>query len=311
MRPQHSPPVVRPVPSTPPHLRGATGRGLPFPAAGEHRHGVQVRAGQSRRSPRGAVLAVAVQPPFVDTPGFLLVLLLAVALATAVAVLLRVRVTRRREERLERLVAERTQELERTRVHLERANRRLTRLASLDSLTGVANRRALMDRLQAEWRRALRGQRLLGLLMIDLDHFKPYNDLHGHPAGDECLQRVVGLLQLRLRRADELLARYGGDELAAVVPEIPSAGELETLAEDLRRQVERERIIHGASGIAPWVTVTVGGAVLVPTLESDPHRFLELADAALYAAKEAGRNRAVVFDSTSAVESGKAMAETV
>jgi len=152
-----------------------------------------------------------------------------------------------------------------------------------------------MERLDVEWRRAIRNRRPLGLLMIDIDHFKRYNDRHGHLAGDDCLRRVAELLSSGLRRADEMLARYGGEELAAVVPEA-GGEEIRDLADSLRRRVEEAALLHGDSPLAEVVTVSIGGAVAVPTAGDKLDRLLAAADSALYAAKQEGRNRVETVD---------------
>jgi diguanylate cyclase (GGDEF)-like protein len=131
--------------------------------------------------------------------------------------------------------------------------------------------------------------------MIDLDQFKRYNDLHGHPTGDECLRQVTALLAGGLRRADEMLARYGGEELAAVVPET-SEEDLRLLAETLRRRVAAARIQHGDSTVADHVTVSIGGAVTRPAAWDSLERLVAAADAALYRAKAAGRDRVETVD---------------
>ena len=266
----------------------------PFLPPGRHRFQVTASDEDGSWGSETAGFAFNVAPRFVETPLLPLVVVVAVALAVLIGSRLRLRALRKREHRLAAEVAARTAELEDTRADLERANLRLSRLANLDALTGIPNRRGLMERVGAEWRRSLRQHRPLGLLMIDLDQFKAYNDLHGHPAGDRCLQRVVEILESSLRRADEMLARYGGEELLAMVPEVPSTAALEELAEMLRRRVEEARIPHGGSVVGEWVTVSIGGAVVVPTLDSDLEALLATADAALYRAKQRGRNRVEV-----------------
>jgi|GEM_PF-516533 len=187
------------------------------------------------------------------------------------------------------------QELLQTKQELEEANRTLQRLAVEDPLTGVANRRAFEERLDEEWRRAIREKHSLGVLMIDIDSFKAFNDAHGHAAGDECLTAVAEALSGGLRRAGDLLARYGGEEFAAILPKAGTE-ELGTLAETLRQRVEELQMVHGSSTVGPLVTVSVGGASLVPRQGGDPGELIEAADASLYEAKRAGKNCCRVVD---------------
>jgi diguanylate cyclase (GGDEF)-like protein len=160
---------------------------------------------------------------------------------------------------------------------------RLHRLSTTDALTGAANRRQFDDAIDVEWRRAARTQAPLTLMMIDIDHFKAFNDAHGHQAGDDCLRRVCDALRQRLHRAGDLIARYGGEEFAVLVTNIGAqpAGEL---AESLRRAVEE----------IGMTTISIGLAQRVPTPQGEADELIRAADAALYAAKNAGRNRVVV-----------------
>ncbi len=186
------------------------------------------------------------------------------------------------------------------RLQLEAANRRLVELnrqlealARVDDLTGIANRRAFMEELEREWRAQIRqGRRArpLSLLMIDIDHFKDYNDLHGHPAGDRCLRRVAGIIAGFARRPRDLSARIGGEEFVLLLPEIEEEQAVR-LAEQLRAAVMERAIAHGASGVAETVTVSIGAATLVPAADLEPGALLRQADRALYLAKREGRNR--------------------
>jgi len=166
---------------------------------------------------------------------------------------------------------------------LEQANAHLQRLSMLDGLTGVANRRRFDEALDVEWRRGARSRAPLSLLMIDIDVFKPYNDAHGHQAGDDVLCRVAATLAESLQRAGDLVARYGGEEFAVLLPE--------TDAEHARRVAEmlRERV----AGTAP-VTISVGVSTITPDLGGAAFALVSNADRALYEAKRAGRNRVMV-----------------
>jgi diguanylate cyclase (GGDEF)-like protein/PAS domain S-box-containing protein len=163
------------------------------------------------------------------------------------------------------------------------------RLAMMDGLTGVANRRLLDQTLSREWISSRRDKTPLSVLLIDVDCFKAFNDHYGHLEGDECLCRVASRMQTSLRRPLDLLARYGGEEFVAVLPNTSAAG-AEAMAELLRRIVEECRIPHAGSphGI---VTVSIGCATKVPCENSHLNALLNSADAALYVAKSTGRNR--------------------
>lgn len=168
------------------------------------------------------------------------------------------------------------------------SNQKLERLAMHDALTGLANRRCFDQTLAEEHLRARRNGTPLALLMIDIDHFKRYNDTYGHPAGDACLQQVARLLSACIRRPSDLLARYGGEEMAVILPDTGSAGAA-IVAQLMLDRLTSERIAHPTSPFG-HVTVSIGIACAPePTLDSWP-ALLERADQALYIAKEAGRN---------------------
>ncbi len=174
---------------------------------------------------------------------------------------------------------------------LERANRALARLSALDGLTGAANRRAFEQRLDEEWRRASRDSTPLALLMIDIDHFKSYNDRYGHPAGDQCLKTISRDLKARLRRPADFLARYGGEEFAIVLPDTDLSGAV-IVAEDLRRRTMALGLRHSASPVARVVTLSIGVAEADPSSAGwGPSNLVEAADQALYKAKRLGRNQ--------------------
>ena len=176
---------------------------------------------------------------------------------------------------------------------LERANARLQELAHQDPLTGLANRRHFDQTLAAEWSRAGRAPSELSLVLIDIDHFKAYNDHFGHPAGDECLKAVAGALRAVARRGSDLVARFGGEEFAVLLPSTPAHG-ARVVAEAMRHSVEDLRIPH-APGAGTVVTVSLGFATAVPSAGGDPSALLRDADRALYRAKAQGRNRATAL----------------
>lgn len=178
----------------------------------------------------------------------------------------------------------------RTHLMLKAQSDLLRSLAFIDGLTGVANRRRFDEALQAEWRRSRRQAYPLALLMMDIDHFKSYNDLYGHQAGDGCLRAVARALREPLSRAHDLLARYGGEEFACLVPEC-EVGDALRKAEALRSAVRALAIPHAGSPTADRVTLSVGVAVLAPDDAGEPEALLQAADAALYEAKRLGRDR--------------------
>jgi diguanylate cyclase (GGDEF)-like protein len=167
---------------------------------------------------------------------------------------------------------------------------RLRQLLERDALTGIANRRHFDQTLVHEWRRARRSQTALSLLMIDVDHFKLYNDRYGHQAGDHCLRELAQELARCFQRSGELLARYGGEEFV-VIQAGSSADEARHSAEMARQAIEQKVIPHAASPVAPVVTISIGVATLLPSGQSAPEQLLAAADQALYAAKRGGRNR--------------------
>jgi diguanylate cyclase (GGDEF)-like protein len=181
----------------------------------------------------------------------------------------------------------------RIRNHLELKQNRdeLVRLARTDGLTGLYNRRTFDDLLQREWRRLARTGEPLAVIMMDVDHFKLYNDTYGHGGGDVCLQRVARAAVGALQRPADVVARYGGEEFVALLPETKLEGAI-AVAEAIRAAVAALEIPHTASKTAAHVTVSLGAACTVPQPDKDPASLLELADQQLYAAKSEGRNRA-------------------
>jgi len=174
-------------------------------------------------------------------------------------------------------------------VELHETNSRLTVLASLDGLTGIANRRSFDERLAAEWNRASRHHEPIALAMIDLDCFKQFNDLYGHVAGDRCLVAVAEALSHQVHRPEDLVARFGGEEFAMLLPHTGPDG-ARHLLEQVRTRVHALAIDHIGN---PWnrVTVSIGYAALIPSASDGQSRLIKLADAALYLAKSGGRNR--------------------
>ena len=176
---------------------------------------------------------------------------------------------------------------------LRRLNDELRRVAILDELTAVPNRRFFNLLLRQEWARAAREGHPLSLLLIDVDLFKGYNDRYGHPAGDACLARIAGALNTLARRPGDAVARYGGEEFVALLAHTADKGAA-IVGDALRGAVEGLNLAHAGSPFGR-VTISVGVGSTVPDRGSNPERLLAAADNALYEAKSAGRNRVAVF----------------
>jgi len=185
---------------------------------------------------------------------------------------------------------------------LRNANRHLSQLATSDGLSGLANRRGFDARLEAEWQLAAEFRRPIGLLMIDVDHFKLFNDQHGHLEGDHCLRGVGEALTKISKGEADFPARYGGEEFALLLPgaNLDKATEI---AERLRRTVESLSFANTAS---PWgyVTISVGVASMIPEDDDTAEKLVEAADAGLYAAKRRGRNTVVAHEPAVLAETG-------
>jgi diguanylate cyclase (GGDEF)-like protein/PAS domain S-box-containing protein len=162
-------------------------------------------------------------------------------------------------------------------------------LASIDGLTGLANRRRLDETLDREWRRAMRDRSPISLLLLDVDHFKAYNDLYGHLQGDACLRQIADSARAIIHRPADLLARYGGEEFVVVLPNTESTGAL-AIAEQIRLAVENCDLSHEGN-THRRITVSIGCATHFPELDTTPTLLLTAADQALYQAKNSGRNR--------------------
>jgi diguanylate cyclase (GGDEF)-like protein len=194
---------------------------------------------------------------------------------------------------------QKNRELTETRRQLEHRNRDLERISLLDTLTQIANRRRFDSLLRQEWRRCARDEAPLSLVFCDIDYFKRFNDTYGHQAGDECLVRVAQAMEESLNRPADLVARYGGEEFIALLVDTGIDG-ARMLAERMRARVEGLRVEHRASEAGSYLTVSLGVASVVPRPAVRPEDLVDLADRALYAAKEGGRNRVVAADELSA-----------
>jgi diguanylate cyclase (GGDEF)-like protein len=187
----------------------------------------------------------------------------------------------------------REQQLQQVNAELDAANTRLAALSDTDGLTGIPNRRQFDRRLLEEWTRAQRHGLPLALLMIDVDHFKRYNDLHGHLDGDACLRRIAALLRDTARRPSDLVARYGGEEFVMLLPHTGAEGALVQAGRCLAA-ADAAAMPHGDSPVARHVTLSIGVMAMQPDeMTADPQALVRAADAALYRAKQAGRHQVV------------------
>ncbi len=177
----------------------------------------------------------------------------------------------------------------RTHIELKRQRDLLERHARCDGLTGIANRRRFDEELLRAWRSAERAQRPLTLMLLDVDHFKQYNDHYGHGPGDECLKRVAAALDTTFARAGDFAARVGGGEFAGLAAD----GEGELHARRLLESVAALKIPHPRSDAGDWLSVSAGALASIPSAERPPQLMLEHADRLLYQAKHGGRNRCV------------------
>jgi diguanylate cyclase (GGDEF)-like protein len=166
----------------------------------------------------------------------------------------------------------------------------LRKLAFLDGLTGVFNRRYFDQQLNLEWARAGRSGEPLSLILLDVDHFKQFNDHYGHQAGDDCLRQIAQTLKTSLRRPADLVARYGGEEFACILPNTPFDDAM-ALAQDLERSLRALRIAHTPSDVDTVVTASLGVATRDQGAQGDAGALVGLADQELYHAKQAGRGR--------------------
>ena len=173
---------------------------------------------------------------------------------------------------------------------LEERNQMLERLSFLDGLTGVANRRYFDESIVQEWRRAAREAKPLGLIMLDIDFFKFFNDNYGHQQGDRCLKQVAQALSGSLKRPGDFVARYGGEEFVVVLPSTDIEGAV-FVAETMLKNVSALAIPHARSKVSDHVSVSLGVGCIFPNMEQEPAILIAMVDNALYKAKREGRNR--------------------
>ncbi len=192
---------------------------------------------------------------------------------------------------------------------LQAANEELQRLAFLDGLTRIANRRGFDKALQQEWRRLIRetlstqnvgtethfleSPSSLSLILCDVDFFKRYNDSCGHLAGDQCLQEVAEALSRAVERPGDLVARYGGEEFAVLLPNTDAAGAV-SVAQKIRTEIRNLQIPHPTSSVSEFITVSLGVTATIPSPNTVPSELISIADKALYQAKESGRDRLIL-----------------
>jgi two-component system, cell cycle response regulator len=179
---------------------------------------------------------------------------------------------------------------------LEAANQKLQKLANIDSLTQIPNRRSFDEVLEREWSRLEREKTPLSLILCDIDFFKNYNDTYGHQGGDECLKEVAQILYQIAQRAGDVVARYGGEEFAVILPNTGTAGAVH-LAETILSHIHTRSMIHETSQISSYLTLSLGIATILyqDTATSSPKSLIAKADEALYRAKETGRDRYVIY----------------
>jgi len=232
-----------------------------------------------------AVVDFTVDPHFYQTWVFYIACAFGLFFLGLSVAMIRVRALKSRQRLLAGLVDERTQEL-------AIANQELARLARLDGLTGIANHRRFREFFDQEWRRCLRAGQPLSIVMIDIDHFKQYNDGYGHQQGDDALRNVADIIQKATRRPGDLAARYGGEEFILVLTDTDQQGAV-SLAESVRNDVFEAEIPHDGSVIGR-ITLSAGIATVTPERDADPDGLVSRADDALYRAKDGGRNRVEV-----------------
>ncbi|PJZ31488.1 GGDEF domain-containing response regulator [Leptospira kmetyi] len=184
---------------------------------------------------------------------------------------------------------EREKELEKLTDQLQEVNAYLVAIARTDALTGLYNRRYFDEVLATEWKRCWRTGTSVALLMLDIDHFKLYNDSYGHQGGDQCLKQVAAAIRDCARRAGDVAARYGGEEFSVILPETSESNAV-IVSRNILEKVEKLAIPHIASKTSSIVTISIGMATLSPSPENSIAELIERADKALYLAKEEGRN---------------------
>jgi diguanylate cyclase (GGDEF)-like protein len=188
---------------------------------------------------------------------------------------------------LEEKVIEKTAEL-------QKANKKLSKIAQTDALTGLKNRGYFDEQVQVEWQRNMRHQRSMSFILLDIDHFKSINDNKGHQVGDNYLKAVANVLKRNVNRAGDLLARYGGEEFVLALSDT-SEEDVNSFGEKLRQSVEELKLLNEHSSVSHFVTISIGICSTIPNPEGNWNDFIKLADDALYEAKNSGRNKVVSY----------------
>ncbi len=246
---------------------------------------VTARHGTGTWTAPAAEIVLKVLPAFHQTPLFYFLILSGLIFFGWGIFRARTARLRSKERQLRKIVAQRTEKLNATNAELASANTLLEQLAIQDALTELANRRKFNELLASECRRCFRGQRMLALLFIDIDHFKKFNDCYGHLAGDRCLHAVAQVIASHARRPADLAARYGGEEFVLLLPETDASSAAE-IAKSVRSSVEALGIPHAESPTTPTVTVSIGWTCLTPKENTDPETVISAADRLLYEAKK-------------------------
>jgi diguanylate cyclase (GGDEF)-like protein len=195
---------------------------------------------------------------------------------------------------LTKKVIKQNQELARANQNLQEANKKLRYLVNFDGLTQVANRRHFDRYLQQQWKRLLREQQSLSLILCDIDYFKNYNDYYGHQEGDDCLKRVAQALKTSVKRPSDLVCRYGGEEFAVILPNTDLTGVIE-VAKIIQLVIKELKLAHAVSPISSNITLSLGISSQIPTQQSSTKLLINAADTALYEAKKQGRDRYCLF----------------
>lgn len=236
----------------------------------------------------GASLDLHLRPFFYQTKLFVMLCVFSGAVLLLIVWKISVYQLQARERKLAKLVSERTEEL-------KKANEELKYLANSDGLTKIGNRRRFEEFLADEWHRAVRFKTEISLILLDIDHFKLYNDTYGHQAGDDCLQKVAEAFAETIKRPTDLVARFGGEEFAIILGGTDAQG-AQNIAEQAAENVRNLKIPHSKSKTGEYLTVSIGIATTFAKFEITESDLIKVADKALYQAKANGRNQIVSFD---------------
>lgn len=239
---------------------------------------------------KGISIPIVITPPFWDTLWFRILVGGCLIAVFAFSYEYRIRSIQKRRIELQQEVERQTRRIKEQSLELERVNQELERLSFLDGLTNIPNRRRFEECMEREWKRAQRNQEPVSLIMIDIDLFKKFNDTYGHQAGDDCLRRVAHEIQSNTKRPVDLAARFGGEEFVVLLPETQKSDSFH-IAETIRKCIENMKIPHAQSDLSDYVTLSLGGATLIPSQNSHSDVLIHMADKSLYRAKNEGRNR--------------------